>query len=341
MKAIGKYSIIISILAIVLYYFTYENKGLPSTLPTYYVATKEVNVRKGAGNAYPILFTLKKGDQVEFLSKKNSWYQIKQDGKIGYVNSRYLKPSNQTLSIIKSISQHSVARWVLIILLIIISFHFAFTIYNKVRFHKLLSSVTHIKRGTSSERDLVVELLKYGIPAENIFHDLYIEKYSKQFSQIDLVALTKVGIIVFEVKEYSGWIYGSGHQRKWTQVLNYGKEKYSFYNPIMQNNKHIIDLKKQLQSDYYLPIYSVIVFYGNCVLKEIEFVPHGTFVAKSNRINEVLGKIFSERQSDNYTYEDKYYHMLKEAVLNGEDEGIRLKHVGNIKDMLGEDRIFD
>lgn len=58
-------------------------------------------------------------------------------------------------------------------------------------------------------------------------------------SQIDVVVATNVGIIVFEVKDYSGWIYGNGNQQKWTQVLSHGREKYRFYNPILQNRSHI------------------------------------------------------------------------------------------------------
>ena len=83
------------------------------------------------------------------------------------------------------------------------------------------------------------------MPAHVIFHDLYVEKHKGYFSQIDLVVVTEVGIIVFEVKDYSGWLFGSGNQSQWTQVLAYGKQKYRFYNPIMQNNKHVTELRKQ------------------------------------------------------------------------------------------------
>ncbi len=70
-------------------------------------------------------------------------------------------------------------------------------------------------------------MLQLGIQEEDIFYNLYVEKSNGQFSQIDLVILTKVGVIVIEVKNYSGWIYGNGNQRQWTQVLAYGK-KVSF-----------------------------------------------------------------------------------------------------------------
>ena len=68
---------------------------------------------------------------------------------------------------------------------------------------ELIKSVTSLNRGTSSERELILRLLKNGIPKETIFHDLLIKKNFNKFSQIDMVIPTKEGIIVFEVKEYS------------------------------------------------------------------------------------------------------------------------------------------
>jgi hypothetical protein len=85
-----------------------------------------------------------------------------------------------------------------------------YELYSRIRDKKLLETVTKSNRGTRSERDIVLKLLKSGIPAQTIFHDLYIKKSKGDFSQIDLVVVTKVGIIVFEVKDFSGWIFGDG-----------------------------------------------------------------------------------------------------------------------------------
>ncbi|MCL1867421.1 MAG: NERD domain-containing protein, partial [Paludibacter sp.] len=112
--------------------------------------------------------------------------------------------------------------WVIIGFFIIISFSVFLNIYLKIKDKNLLETVTKSYRGTKSEKRLVLRLLKYGIPAEDIFHDLYLEKSNNNYSQIDLVIITNVGIIVFEVKDYSGWLFGKGNQDKWTQVLAYG-----------------------------------------------------------------------------------------------------------------------
>ena len=156
---------------------------------------------------------------------------------------------------------------------------------------KLLLSVTSLDRGTSSEKDLILKLLKNEIPSKAIFHDLMIRKGQDEFSQIDLVLATKQGIIVFEVKDYKGWIFGSGNHNNWTQVLAYGKRKYRFYNPVKQNKNHINNLKNTLKQFEKIPFYSIVVFYGDCTLKEIEYIPKDTYIVKPHRIMDVINQI--------------------------------------------------
>ena len=203
---------------------------------------------------------------------------------------------------------------------------------------ELLSSVTNPSRGNSAEKKLILTLLKSGIHPQAIFHDLYITRNDGKFSQIDLVVATKVGIIVFEVKDFSGWIYGKGNQAKWTQVLAYGNEKYRFYNPIMQNNTHIKQLRQKLKEN--VPFYSVVVFYGNCKLKDISFIPKGTFVTKGYRVLDVLNTIMQENPLANYKDKHQVVKILKESVANGNKLETEIQHIENIKDMLGTDRIF-
>lgn len=98
----------------------------------------------------------------------------------------------------------------------------------------MLHSVTSIKRGTRTERALVLKLLKLGFPPDAIFHDLYLSKVNGNYSQIDVVVVSQIGLLVFEVKNYKGWIYGSGYQRNWTQVLADGRHKYRFITPFFK-----------------------------------------------------------------------------------------------------------
>ena len=214
-------------------------------------------------------------------------------------------------------------------------------IFREIRDKRLLETVTKRNRGTRTERDLVLKFLKYAIPAQTIFHDLYVKKHNGKFSQIDLVVATKVGIIVLEVKDYSGWIFGAGNDSQWTQVLAYGKRKYRLYNPIMQNSRHITDLKKQLRQFETVPFYSIVVFYGNCVLKDISFVPNGTFLVKSNRVLELMETLMKNEELARYTNKHEIGRVFKEAVKNGEDKEIQAQHIKNVREMLGKDRIID
>ena len=87
------------------------------------------------------------------------------------------------------------------IIIIIVSVFVLFIVSKIVinrRNKKLILTVTSLDRGTSSEKDLILKLLKNEIPSKAIFHDLMIRKGQDDFSQIDLVLATKQGIIVFE-----------------------------------------------------------------------------------------------------------------------------------------------
>ena len=205
---------------------------------------------------------------------------------------------------------------------------------------KLIESVTSLTRGTNSELYLILKLLKSGIPQVTIYHDLIIKSNNNKFSQIDLVLITSEGVIVFEVKDYSGWIFGNGKNTNWTQVLSYGKRKYKFYNPIKQNNNHIKELRKTLKQFENIPFFSIIVFFGNCELKEINYVPKGTYVVKSHRVIEVLNLIKTENGPTEYTNKREVVTKLNELVSLGENVEYQKQHIENIKDMTGKDRIF-
>ena len=303
-----------------------------------YIASTQLNVRSGPGTDYSELFILKKGKEVEYVDKKNSWCQIRDGEKIGFVNFKYLEKSN---------NYNSTAHfwpfivWLYISIFALFIFYIARQFFVNFNYKNKLLTVSNINRGTRSERNLVIALLNFGISPDNIFHDLYLEKTKGRFSQIDLVVVTEVGVIVIEVKEYKGWIYGKGSQESWTQVLNYGKSKFRMYNPIQQNKRHIDELKNKLPHLSNIPYFSVIVFYGNCDLKNINFIPNGSFIAKSTRVISLIKSILGENTHYDYENIDDLKFVLKEAVLNGEVYENRHKHIQNVTDMLGEHRIFD
>lgn len=204
----------------------------------------------------------------------------------------------------------------------------------------LLKSVTHKTRGTASERDLILKLRKAGYPSQTVYHDLYLENGRGVSAQIDVVIPTNEGIIVIEVKSYKGWIYGNGNSHQWTQVLNYGKVKNKLFNPIKQNEGHIRKLKDLSPQFQKIPFFSLIVFYGDCQLKGINYVPRGTFVLKSHRLFEVLNHIKKTNPVANYSNKKEVLQILQNATQAGGDIENQKKHVESVKDMLGEDRVF-
>ena len=192
----------------------------------------------------------------------------------------------------------------------------AYNVYSKLKERNLIEQVTPITRGEESELMVVLKLLKMGIDPKAIFHDLYIRKPNGEYTQIDVAVATKTGIIVFEVKDYSGWIFGDEYQRYWTQLLAYGKEKHRFYNPIMQNAGHIKTIRHSLPYNPGIPIYSVIVFFGNCELKNVTCNADNTYVIYSDSIKWVVSKILMQ---PNANLGNKYeiMRLFNESVQNG------------------------
>ncbi|MBF0695387.1 MAG: NERD domain-containing protein [Flavobacterium sp.] len=204
-------------------------------------------------------------------------------------------------------------------------------IYQNIQDNKTLKTVTKLHRGTRTERLMILQLLKSGVPHQAIFHDLYLKKRGENYCQIEIVIATKVGIVVCEIKKYNGWIFGLANQKYWTQVLAYGKRKYRFYNPIMQNTNHIRDLKQQLPQFQNVPFYSLIVFFGNCTFKNLDYLPIDTYLVHSSESIRILQEILNQKPQISYTNKNQIVNLLNSAVQNGEKKEIIDKHIQNIK----------
>lgn len=220
----------------------------------------------------------------------------------------------------------------LVFIFLLLSSLAAYLIYRNHKDNKLLRSVTQNGRGTWSERDLVIRLLKAGVSSDRIFHDLYIQKKDGSYSQVDIAVVTEVGVVVIEVKKYSGWIYGMGNREKWVQVLDYGKAKFPIYNPVYQNEGHIRAIKNQLPNYFNIPFYSLIVFYGDCKLKKISNIPIEVQVVKANKAIDAFNDILLKIPSSNFYYEE-VVAVFKKGVENGDDLEIQNMHIENMRNM--------
>ena len=185
-------------------------------------------------------------------------------------------------------------------------------------------------RGTVSERALV-HLLKIRLSQEDVFHDLYLEKWTDLYSQIDAVALTSAGIIVFEVKDYTGQIFGGEDKSNWYKRYSKGQE-FSFQSPLAQNEGHIRALQNKLgKYTTGIPFYSVIVFYGTCSLVSVNDIPQRTYIVFQDAIIRTLNSILKNNQPVTYTNKAKIIEELQKAVDNGDNLEIRKKHEEYVK----------
>lgn len=103
-----------------------------------------------------------------------------------------------------------------------------------------------------------------------------------------------------------------------------------FYNPVWQNNGHIDALKKKLRSNPDVPFYSVIVFYGNYILKNVSCIPPGTFLAYPDDVLQIVEHLLQHNPNAHYGSKMEVLRVLKEAANNGQDPKVQFQHILNV-----------
>jgi len=84
-------------------------------------------------------------------------------------------------------------------------------------------------------------------------------------TQIDHVLISRFGVFVIETKHYSGWIFANKASPKWTQVIY--RVHNQFQNPIRQNYKHIVEIRRLIDFVGVECIHSMVVFTGEAEFK--------------------------------------------------------------------------
>jgi len=108
----------------------------------------------------------------------------------------------------------------------------------------------------------------------------------------------------------------------------------------LQNSSHIAALKNRIKHYEDVPFFSVIVFYGDCDLRSIDYVPKDTYVVKAGRILEVIRIILQEHSPYVYRNETEVVQFLKDSVENGGKLENQVRHIEDVKEMLGTHRVF-
>lgn len=189
------------------------------------------------------------------------------------------------------------------------------------------TSVLHGKRcfntSTQGESELL-HLLKKTLDVEEyyIFNDFIIPNRSESTAEIDHIVISNHGIFVIENKDYSGWIFGSKHQKKWTQTFPNGK-KYYFQNPLHQNYGHLKSLQDALPFIDEKNFYSIVAF-----SRRVEFktgIPNDVFFY--DQIPDVIKSITSEQIDTQKVLLTigKLSHLCQQLSSD------RVTHINNVK----------
>ncbi|XMB72824.1 nuclease-related domain-containing protein [Mycoplasmatota bacterium WC30] len=164
---------------------------------------------------------------------------------------------------------------------------------------------------------------------ESVLANLYLDNKNTETTEIDILAVSNKGIYVFEMKNYSGYIYGSGKDQNWTQVLNRWT-KNKFYNPLKQNYAHTkaVETYLQLNTQKIVPI---VVFSNRSRLSKInisenqnvfQFREALKFIRKYEKKNPSL---ISNIQKENYLVK-----LLKKCNMS---EDVKIKHINQVKEL--------
>lgn len=165
-----------------------------------------------------------------------------------------------------------------------------------------------------------------------VLHDVLIDGKDEHKSQIDLIIIAANGIYVVEVKTFSdAKIYGDGRKRDWQYYL--GGHRYDFYNPIMQNKKHVEYLKKMLSDFAKVEFYSVVLMLcDDCKVSNVNRSDRvDTFVCTSLPAMNRAMKMFLEANETKLSPADtrKIYDYIKENQEQGKEA--RRAHKEDVK----------
>jgi hypothetical protein len=188
---------------------------------------------------------------------------------------------------------------------------------------------------TVAEVRIVNTLLPFFNP-HCIFVDSYFQKPDGKTTQVDIIAVGKRGVFVFESKDYSGWIFGGGTSSKWTQSLAYGHERHSFYNPIKQNQSHINTLKQKLNNQN-IPFFSIIALGSNAEIKAMELIPERTFVVTEDRLTNLMSNLQEGPEVLTIAQVREVVRAIQQKRVCPNNE-IRRKHITDIQNAFGDNQ---
>ena len=181
-------------------------------------------------------------------------------------------------------------------------------------------------QGSSGERIIYRTLVdQMHVPENQILRNVYVPTTDGKTSEIDLLVISKKGILIFECKNYAGNIYGDARRKKWIQYV--GKKKSFFYNPFMQNRSHVKHLKKYLEKYGDIPMIPMVttITRGNWKVKN--YSPEDYLLGYNSHLKDILSNTpDSELMAQHFKA-----ILTKLQPLSRPDETIREKHIEQIR----------
>ena len=222
----------------------------------------------------------------------------------------------------------------LTIILVCIYFYFQNKKYKESSYYQVTNNSfldIYFNKGKYGEYLTYKQLQNFEESGAKFLFNMYIAKDNGETTEADLIMICKKGIIVFESKNYSGWIFGDEKSRMWMQTLPTGKgrsHKEQFFNPILQNKGHINYLKKIIEDE--VPMYSVIVFSERCSLKKSPEWTNEVKVIRRPFVYDAVNNIFINNpdkltQSNIWDYYGKLYKYSQATMET------KIQHIQNIR----------
>ena len=140
-----------------------------------------------------------------------------------------------------------------------------------------------VRKGVIGE-NVVANLIRECYEDGVVLQNLYIPTSDGNTTEIDLVWITKKGIYVIECKNRKGWIFGNEKSKYWMQIIY--NRRHQLFNPVLQNRVHVNSLRQLLGKN--VKLFSIIVFVGNCVLKDITIESRGVYVIHKNEFQQTI-----------------------------------------------------
>ena len=192
---------------------------------------------------------------------------------------------------------------------------------------------TFLRKSNFGEFYAFTQLEKLGF--SSIITNVYVPSNNGGMTEIDIIAIHNTGIYVFEIKNYSGWIFGNEFQKNWTQSLN-KKVKNQFLNPIHQNYGHIESLKTYLDLKEEDIFHSYIVFSIRSQLKKITKKSPEDVVCltKQDLLQQVVKSHIQNRKV--VLSQLEINNIVRQLIkMSNQPEAIKKSHIDDLKQKYG------